>query len=124
VLIGTFLFIVGLAVATTYFVLFGKTMKASPAEAEKYTKAFLGKRKLDWIIPLLVVAALLVDVPLYSFCLFAAAIGFGAASVFYQDRRMRDLHFTDTFRLRLLRISGLTPVAIAFFLAGQIWRAS
>lgn len=123
-LIGTVLFAAGLAVAGCYFILFRKIMKASPRETEKYVEAFLGKRKLDWIVPVLALVALLVRDLTYSLSFFAAAIAFGAVSMIHQNRRMKELGFSDSFRLQLFRASTLVPVAIALFLAGQIWRGS
>jgi len=120
-LVRTILFVCGFATAITYFSLFHKTIKTAGDEADRYVDEFLGRRKTDWIVPVLVVAALIVKNASLAIALLTVALIWGAYAAFEQNKQMKKLRFSDGFRHRLLRISGLVPVAIVFFLAGQIW---
>ena len=120
-LVRTILFLLGLATAITYFSLFQKTIKSAGEEAGRFVDEFLGRRKSNWIVPVLVVAALIVKNTDLAIALVIVALIWGAYAAFEQNRHMKKLNFSDGFRRRLLRISGLVPVAIVFFLAGQIW---
>jgi hypothetical protein len=123
-LVRTILFLFGLATAIIHFALFQKMIKSAGEEAGRYVDEFLGRRKINWIVPVLVVVALIVKNTDLAIALVIVALIWGAYAAFEQDTHLEKLNFSDGFRRRLLRISGLVPVAIVFFLAGQIWAAT
>jgi len=123
-LIGTTITAIGLGVAIVYFVLFYRTFGSAPDQAERYTREFLGRRKIDWIVPVLVLIALIINNLYLSIALLLIAFAWGGYAAFAQDLRMRQLGFDASFRKRLLKISTLAPIAIVFFVAGQFWHST
>jgi hypothetical protein len=118
---GSLLIVIGFVLLVAYLIVFWLTMRSAGEEAVRYSDLFAGSRKSNLLGAMLVVAALLVPGLIAPVVLAIAAFAWMAVATARQHAQMRRENFSRTFERRLLRISFLSPIAIACVLGGTLW---
>ncbi len=118
---GSVLLLVGLILLPTYFVLFYSTFKKYEYDGKRYVEEFGKDRWRNIIAAGLVVAAFVVPNRIIAVGLIIAAAAWAVYETALQHGRMKELGFSEEFRHRLGRVSGLPPVAILCIFVSKLW---